>query len=113
MRTRILPEAPDDVRRGCHLQGNESNVTLEPNSETRSEAAEGTIDRAPCHQLDLLGDAVRTLFERIDVGYYAGNAAEITSLELNRAVGVRAAFEVPGIADPFAVVWATAKATYA
>src|SRR5699024_106615 len=28
LRSRVLPEAPDRIREGCHLQGNEFNVTL-------------------------------------------------------------------------------------
>ncbi len=166
LRSRVLPDAPDAVRQGCHLQGNEFNVTLKPNFETGSERARSVIDRALVHQLDLLeaavceeveledgsadgaGDAgadgdwarayyaaqdpeidavlrdvdarptvasddvpgaVRAIFERIDVAYYEADAAEIGSLELNKVVGVEAAFDALGIDDPFALVMGDSK----
>src|SRR5699024_223296 len=34
LRSRVLPDAPEAVRQGCHLQGNEFNITLKPNAET-------------------------------------------------------------------------------
>jgi hydroxymethylpyrimidine pyrophosphatase-like HAD family hydrolase len=49
------------------------------------------------------------VFERIDVAYYEGDAAEIGSLELNKVVGVEAAFDVLGIEDPFALVMGDSK----
>ncbi|MGN8218443.1 HAD family hydrolase [Halococcus morrhuae DSM 1307] len=58
LRSRVLPEAPDRIREGCHLQGNEFNVTLKPNAETGSPEAEETIDRALCYLVDLLGTIV-------------------------------------------------------
>jgi len=157
VRSRVLPDAPDTVRRCCHLQGNEFNVTLKPNFETGSDRAREIIDRALVHQLDLLGetvaeelgldaaepgawtrsyyatqdpeirgvlestgglpdtgtggipDGVREVLERIDVAYYEADAAEIGSLELNKVVGVRAAFEVLGVEDPFAVMMGDSK----
>jgi hydroxymethylpyrimidine pyrophosphatase-like HAD family hydrolase len=159
VRARVLPDAPEDVRRGCHLQGNEVNVTLKPNFDAGSAAAREVIDDALCYMLDLLGAAVvdataadvapddaadwtraffadadpeiravleghggmpdvdlgaapeplRTTLERIDVGYYEADAAEITSLELNKVVGVEAALDVLGVADPFALVMGDSK----
>jgi len=159
VRSRILSEAPDDLRRGCHLQGNEFNVTMKPNFETGSARAEEVIDDALVYELDLLGDAVVTelgrdvaadtagewarcyyaeqdpeirtvleqqgelpdaettdvpeavadVFERIDVAYYEADAAEIGSLELNKVVGVEAAFDVLDIESPFAVVMGDSK----
>ncbi|USZ68994.1 HAD family hydrolase [Halorussus salilacus] len=167
VRSRILSDAPDELRRGCHLQGNEFNVTLKPNFETGSDRAREVIDRALVYELGLLGDAVaervgagdaegadaedasadpgdwasayyadqdpeirgvleregetvdlapddvpegiREAFERIDVAYYEADAAEIGSLELNKVVGVEAAFEVLGIDDPFAAVLGDSK----
>lgn len=167
LRSRVLPEAPEAIRRGCHLQGNEFNVTLKPNAETGSRDAREIIDDALCYLLDLLGEAVieetnedepggsqatddgqagaswaRTFyadadpeirgvlerrdglpecdptalpgtlaatFERIDVAYYEGDAAEIGSLELNKVVGVEAAFDVLGVDDPFALVMGDSK----
>jgi hydroxymethylpyrimidine pyrophosphatase-like HAD family hydrolase len=58
LRARVLRTAPDDLRRGCHLQGNEFNVTIKPNYAVGSERAGSLIDRALCHQLELLGSAV-------------------------------------------------------
>ena len=58
VRTRVLSDAPPDLRRGCHLQGNEFNVTLKPNFETASEDAERVIERALVYLLDLLEDSV-------------------------------------------------------
>jgi hydroxymethylpyrimidine pyrophosphatase-like HAD family hydrolase len=160
VRSRVLSEAPEDIRRGCHLQGNEFNVTLKPNFETGSDEAREIIDDALVYELDLLGEAVaaevgeeadgdgkagqwacayyadqdpeirgvleregetsdadstdvpdpvRDTFERIDVAYYEADAAEIGSLELNKVVGVEAAFEVLGIDDPFAAVLGDSK----
>jgi hydroxymethylpyrimidine pyrophosphatase-like HAD family hydrolase len=157
VRARVLPAAPEDVRRGCHLQGNEFNVTLKPNFDVGSPRAREIIDDALCYMLDLLGEAVATetvdgdddaqawtrayfagadpeiravleerggmpdadpaaapdvvlaTLERIDVGYYEADAAEITSLELNKVVGVEAALDVLGVADPFALVMGDSK----
>ncbi len=157
VRSRVLTEAPDAVRRNCHLQGNEFNVTLKPNFETGSDRARAVIDEALVHQLDLLGEAiaeeldvetaepgtwtrsyyaerdpeirdvleagggtvdeegadvpgeVREVLERIDVAYYEADAAEIGSLELNKVVGVEAAFDVLGVEDPFAVMMGDSK----
>jgi len=159
LRSQVLPAAPERVRRECHLQGNEFNVTLKPNFEVGSEAAVEIIDLALGYQVGLLGEAVaesesvdtdgdeaaawartfyadadpeiRTVlddagklpdravddvpaelenfFERIDVAYYEGDAAEIGSLELNKVVGVEAAFEVLGLSDPFALVMGDSK----
>jgi hydroxymethylpyrimidine pyrophosphatase-like HAD family hydrolase len=157
VRSRVLTEAPDAVRRNCHLQGNEFNVTLKPNFETGSDRAREVIDEALVHQLDLLGEAIaeeldveatepgtwtrryyaerdpeirdvleaaggtvdgegadvpgaaREVLERIDVAYYEADAAEIGSLELNKVVGVEAAFDVLGVEDPFAVMMGDSK----
>ncbi|MFC4549034.1 MULTISPECIES: HAD family hydrolase [Halorussus] len=164
VRARVLSEAPEELRRGCHLQGNEFNVTMKPNFETGSKRAREVIDEALIYELDLLGDAVvarveegdadaddetsrasewarayyaaqdpeiravleqagetpacspedvpetvAALFERIDVAYYEADAAEIGSLELNKVVGVEAAFDVLGVDDPFSVVMGDSK----
>lgn len=58
IRSRVLPDASEEIRRGCHLQGNEFNVTLKPNFETGSDRAEAVIDAGLVYLLDLLGDAV-------------------------------------------------------
>jgi hydroxymethylpyrimidine pyrophosphatase-like HAD family hydrolase len=155
VRSRVLPEAPDAIRQGCHLQGNEFNITLKPNAETGSDEAIDIIDSALCYLLNLLGDVVASevgesdgsdwarlfyadsdpeirgvleqrgglperdpetmptalsnAFERIDVAYYEGDAAEIGSLELNKVAGVKAAFDVLDVADPFALVMGDSK----
>ncbi|GAA0505866.1 hypothetical protein SAMN04488066_10192 [Halorubrum aquaticum] len=190
VRSRVLPTAPRNVRRGSHLQGNEFNVTLKPNFETGSDAAETVIDDGLVHLIDLLGEAVigtiagdagasgtddasagdgaawarahyaaadpeirevlasnaagsddgtdtvpddgtdtvpddntpvpdvdigsipeavRALFDGIDVGYYRADAAEIGSLELNKAAGVEAALDVLGVEDPFVLVMGDSK----
>ncbi|ELY90938.1 HAD family hydrolase [Natrialba taiwanensis] len=66
VRSRVLPEASEDLRRGCHLQGNEFNVTMKPNYETGSSNAREIIDEALVYLLDLLADAVATIFASTD-----------------------------------------------
>jgi hydroxymethylpyrimidine pyrophosphatase-like HAD family hydrolase len=58
VRSNVLSDAPAALRRGCHLQGNEFNVTLKPNFETGSARAREVIDDALVYMLDLLGTAV-------------------------------------------------------
>lgn len=152
LRTNVLSSAPENVRRCCHLQGNEFNVTLKPNFETGSDRAESVIDTALVYLIDLLGSAVsdddrasswarayyadadpeiqavlkeangvsdvapasipegiRSTFERIDVAYYHADAAEISSLELNKTAGVETALSVLDIDDPFVAVIGDSK----
>jgi hydroxymethylpyrimidine pyrophosphatase-like HAD family hydrolase len=160
VRARVLSDAPERLRKGCHLQGNEFNITMKPNFDTGSRAAREVIDEALVYELTLLADAVSALeaiqrfdgdavsawtrayyadqdpeiqavleregalpdvsasdaptvlaglLDRIDIGYYEGDAAEIGSLELSKVVGVEAAFDVLGIDDPFAVVMGDSK----
>ncbi|WP_436934056.1 HAD family hydrolase [Halovenus marina] len=164
LRSSVLSEAPQPLRETCHLQGNEFNVTLKPNSETGSQQAHEVIDDALVYLIDLLGTRVaeqleaesahsggtvdspgelarayyaaedpeiadvlesndaepslstadvpgayEDIFERIDVAYYAGDAAEIGSLELNKVEGVKRAFDVLGVDDPFALVMGDSK----
>jgi len=56
LRSRILSDAPDDLRRNTHRQGNEFNVTLKPNFETGSDRGREVIDDALVFLLDLLCD---------------------------------------------------------
>ncbi|KDE59786.1 HAD family hydrolase [Halostagnicola sp. A56] len=63
VRSRVLPEAPTDLRRGCHLQGNEFNVTMKPNYETGTSQARAVIDEALVYLIDLLADAVGSALE--------------------------------------------------
>jgi hydroxymethylpyrimidine pyrophosphatase-like HAD family hydrolase len=58
VRSRVLSDAPEELRRGCHLQGNEFNVTLKPNFETASDDAHDIIEHALVYLLDLLEDSV-------------------------------------------------------
>jgi len=173
LRQRVLSDAPEAVARGCHLQGNEFNVTLKPNFETGSDDAVAVIDDALVYLLDLLGvvvgervdasrpagsaehddgvlgaaagewtrafyaardpeiaavldergelpdegglgeadvpEAAAQFLDRVDVAYYEGDAAEVVSRELNKPVGVEAAFEVLGVEDPFALVLGDSK----
>jgi len=148
VRARVLSDAPEGIRQGCHLQGNEFNVTLKPNFETGTERARALIDDALRYELELLADCVagatvedvrafyaeqdpeiadvladadqrpadaavpedvRAVLERVDVAYYEADAAEIASRELNKVVGVQAAFDVLGVDDPFALVMGDSK----
>jgi hydroxymethylpyrimidine pyrophosphatase-like HAD family hydrolase len=156
VRSRVLSDAPEELRRGCHLQGNEFNVTLKPNFETASDDAHDVIASGLVYLLDLVESSVAgvldadeeprgwgrayyadadpeiravlerlgeepkqtiddvsaafaDLFERIDVAYYEADAAEIGSLELNKVAGVRSAFDVLGIDNPFALVMGDSK----
>ena len=158
VRSRVLPEAPEELRRGCHLQGNEFNITLKPNFETGSQRAAEVIDAGLVYLIDLLAkgvgvtvdtdgsdslpavarayyadadpeihdvlasedalpdctadeipESLRAVFDRIDVAYYHADAAEIGSLELNKAAGVEAALDVVGVDDPFVLVMGDSK----
>ncbi|RRJ30228.1 HAD family hydrolase [Halocatena pleomorpha] len=150
VRSRVVSDAPEPIKRGCHLQGNEFNITLKPNFQTGSDRAVSVIDDALCHLLDLLAAAVdgvdaattrayyaardpeirgvlerhggvpevdladlpetaESLFERIDIAYYKGDAAEMGSLELDKPTGVQTAFDVLGLDDPFALVMGDSK----
>lgn len=58
VRSRVFRDTPDDIKHGCHLQGNEFNVTLKPNFETGSPEAEAVIDLGLVHLLRILSEAV-------------------------------------------------------
>ena len=91
VRSRVLPEAPEDVRSGCHLQGNEFNVTLKPNYETGSERAVELIDAGLRHLLALLADCVDAEPDAVRA-YYADEDPEIADV-------LESAGERPGDAD--------------
>jgi HAD superfamily hydrolase (TIGR01484 family) len=102
VRSHVLPNAPDDLRAGCHLQGNEFNVTLKPNFETGSRRAREVIDRALVYQVDLLAEAVAEQFDLdADVrawtrAYYADADPEIRAvLESESATPEAAVEDVP------------------
>jgi len=61
VRSRVLSEAPEHLRHGCHLQGNEFNVTLKPNFETGSDEAHEVVADGLGYLLDLLDDAVASV----------------------------------------------------
>jgi hydroxymethylpyrimidine pyrophosphatase-like HAD family hydrolase len=63
IRSRVLSAAPEQLRQGCHLQGNEYNVTLKPNFETGSDRAREVVDKGLVYLLDLLEDAVTTVVD--------------------------------------------------
>ncbi|GGJ10079.1 haloacid dehalogenase [Halobellus salinus] len=65
VRSRVLTAAPPELRQCVHLQGNEFNVTLKPNFDVGSDAAERVIDQGLVYLVDLLGRAV---VESLDVG---------------------------------------------
>ncbi|QLH78629.1 HAD family hydrolase [Halosimplex rubrum] len=83
LRQRVLSEAPETVARGCHLQGNEFNVTLKPNFETGSDAAVDVVDDALVYLLDLLGVVVA---DRVD----AARPAEPADRDEEGALGAAA-----------------------
>jgi hydroxymethylpyrimidine pyrophosphatase-like HAD family hydrolase len=58
VRSRVLTAAPPELRRRVHLQGNEFNVTLKPNFDVGTDAAERVIDHGLVYLVDLLGRAV-------------------------------------------------------
>jgi hydroxymethylpyrimidine pyrophosphatase-like HAD family hydrolase len=83
IRSRVVSEAPDELRRGCHLQGNEFNVTLKPNFETGGDDAQHVIEQALLYLLDLLEDCVTTVVgvdpdvDGLARAYYAEEDPEI------------------------------------
>ena len=80
LRARILSDAPEGVRQGCHLQGNEFNVTLKPNFETGSDRARELIDDALRYELDLLVDCIDNATLEDVRSYYASIDPEIASV---------------------------------
>ncbi len=86
VRSRVLRDAPEAVRQGCHLQGNEFNVTLKPNFETGSERAWEVVDVGLVHLLDLLEASVAAVLDDHDdaSGYarafYAAEDPEIRAV---------------------------------
>ena len=107
VRSRVLPEAPDDLSRGVHLQGNEFNVTLKPNFDVGSPEAERVIDRGLVYLVDLLGEAVAATTDEVTTrgpdwarAYYAAADPEIADVLDGEAAAVDLApEEVP---DPVA-----------
>ncbi|MGQ4555651.1 HAD hydrolase family protein [Halobellus sp. GM3] len=73
------------------------------------EAVLKTAGAVPTRAAASAPEAVRTLFDRIDVGYYHADAAEIGSLDLDKPTGVREALDVLGIENPFVLVMGDSK----
>ena len=82
VRSRVLPEAPERIRRGCHLQGNEFNVTLKPNFEAATPEAVDVVAEALVYLVDLLGTVVADHDEASEWArtYYAEVDPEIRSV---------------------------------
>ena len=86
VRSRVLPDAPESLRRGCHLQGNEFNVTLKPNFETGSERAEAIVAEGLVYLMNLLEESVADVVDgnRAPAGYarafYADTDPEIRAV---------------------------------
>jgi hypothetical protein len=58
---------------------------------------------------DEVNAAVLDLFEMVDIAYCEADAAEVTSLELDKVAGVEAALSVLGVEDPLALVMGDSK----
>ncbi len=99
VRSRVLPEAPEDLRRGCHLQGNEFNVTMKPNYETGSTKARETIDRALVYLIDLLADAVGAALESNDNGNGTAVLEDETIVDWTRAFYADQDPEIRGVLE--------------
>lgn len=80
VRSRVVPDAPADVRRGCHLQGNEFNVTLKPNDETGSDGALAVIDEATVYLTELLAEAIEGADPADVRAYYSERDPEIAAV---------------------------------
>ncbi|MDS0298813.1 HAD hydrolase family protein [Halogeometricum sp. S1BR25-6] len=104
VRSRVLPQAPDDLRESVHLQGNEFNITLKPNFDIGSDPAAEVIDRGLRYLVDLLGGAVAAAVKGVDVddgeewsrAYYAAADPEVADvLAAEGAAPETAADDVP------------------
>ncbi|MFB6205179.1 MAG: HAD family hydrolase [Haloglomus sp.] len=85
VRSRVIPDASEAIRRGCHLQGNEFNVTLKPNFETGSEEADAVIDEGLVYLMDLLEESIAAVTD-------AGAAVEGRATDDQTAEGYARAF---------------------
>ena len=113
VRSRILPDAPESIRRGCHLQGNEFNVTLKPNFETGSDRADEVIDEGLVYLLDLLEESVATVNGAADGGrpsaegyaraFYADQDGEIRGVL--EATGEQPDLTSDAVPDAFAALF--------
>jgi hypothetical protein len=56
-----------------------------------------------------IDDALEAVLKRLDIAIYPADAAELSSLDLNKAHGVQAALEILEISDPFLLVMGDSK----
>ena len=116
VRSRVLSEAPESLRRGCHLQGNEFNVTLKPNFETGSEDAHAVIDEALVYLLDLLESSVATALgaggqpEGRARAFYADRDPEIAGVL--DATGEWPAVDANGVGERFTALFERIDVAY-
>jgi hydroxymethylpyrimidine pyrophosphatase-like HAD family hydrolase len=96
VRSRLFRDAPAELRRGTHLQGNEFNVTIKPNAAVGSERARELIDDALVHQLEVLGAVVAEQIDGDDddATDAAGSIDPPTASEWARAVYADADVEI-------------------
>nr|WP_305794358.1 HAD hydrolase family protein [Halomarina rubra] len=69
----------------------------------------GVLERGPGVPDAEIPDDLRERLDRLEVGYYPGDAAELGSYELDKVAGVDAALDVLGIDDPFSLVMGDSK----
>jgi hydroxymethylpyrimidine pyrophosphatase-like HAD family hydrolase len=116
VRSRILPDAPESIRRGCHLQGNEFNVTLKPNFETGSDRADEVVDEGLVYLMDLLEESVAAVTggdptaEGYARAYYAEQDPEIRGVL--EATGEQPDADRGAVPDAFAALFERIDVAY-
>jgi len=99
IRSRVLPDAPESIQRGCHLQGNEFNVTLKPNFETGSDRAHEIIDEGLVYLLDLLEESILSVVDGDAGGQASGGSKDDTPTGYTRAYYADADPEIRGVLE--------------
>ncbi len=118
VRSRVLPDAPESLRRGCHLQGNEFNVTLKPNFETGSGRAHNIIEGGLVYLMDLLEESVGTVLDDVDDptargyarAFYAAGDPEIRGVL--EATGEQPDTDADDVPDAFAALFERIDVAY-
>jgi hydroxymethylpyrimidine pyrophosphatase-like HAD family hydrolase len=116
VRSRILPDAPESIRRGCHLQGNEFNVTLKPNFETGSDRADEVVDEGLVYLIDLLEESVAAVMGGDPTAggharaYYAEQDPEIRGVL--EATGEQPEADREAVPDAFAALFERIDVAY-
>lgn len=87
--------------------GYEVAATYFANADPEIAAALEEVDDTPAERS--VPSAAADALKRLDVAYYEGDAVELTSRDLNKVVGVKAAFDVLEVDDPFALVLGDSK----